>query len=256
MASEQVSSIVRALDILECFTDQSVEWTLKNLVEHLHMPTTTVFRQVSTLTKYQYLVQDPVRKSYRVGPRLLMFSSSILGQSDLRTTARPELERLSATVQETINLSVLIGNDIFYLDKVETFRSIVCNTKLGTRAYAHATSGGKALIAWQTAEYLEQYYRELPHMEKLTDRTITTAERLKVELDSVRMVGYALDDGEIEPGLVCIGAPLYDMNGKVIAAVSISGPNYRMRKDMAFMRQNVVDTALRISTLLGYRRGM
>ena len=79
MAKEQVSSILRALRILECFMDRETEWTLKELVEYLDLPTTTVFRQVSTLTERQYLIQDPVRKSYRPGPRLLLLSSAILG---------------------------------------------------------------------------------------------------------------------------------------------------------------------------------
>ena len=75
---------------------RDTEWTLKALVDHLGIPTTTVFRQVSTLVERQYLEQDPVRKSYRAGPRLILLSSVILGQSDLRRVARPELERLSA----------------------------------------------------------------------------------------------------------------------------------------------------------------
>ena len=105
MAKVQVSSILRALQILECFMDRETEWTLKELVDHLDLPSTTVFRQVSTLAERQYLVQDPVRKSYRVGPRLMLLASAILGQSDLRRVARPELEHLSDTVHETINLS-------------------------------------------------------------------------------------------------------------------------------------------------------
>ena len=117
MAKEQVSSILRALQILECFMDRETEWTLKELVDHLDLPSTTVFRQVSTLAERQYLVQDPVRKSYRVGPRLMLLASAILGQSDLRRVARPELEHLSDTVHETINLSVLLEHDIYYLER-------------------------------------------------------------------------------------------------------------------------------------------
>ena len=145
MAKEQVSSILRALQILECFMDRETEWTLKALVDHLDMPSTTVFRQVSTLAERQYLVQDPVRKSYRVGPRLMLLASAILGQSDLRRVARPELEHLSDTVHETINLSVLLEHDIFYLDKVETHRSIVCNTQIGA-GLCHQQRQGDAFL--------------------------------------------------------------------------------------------------------------
>ena len=147
MQKEPVSSILRVLQILECFMDSETEWTLKALVERLGLPTTTVFRQVSTLTAQHYLIQDPVRKSYHIGPRFMVLSSSILEQSSLRQTARPELERLSCAVQETINLSLLLEHEIFYLDKVETHRSIVCNTKVGSRVPAYATSSGKILLA-------------------------------------------------------------------------------------------------------------
>ena len=254
MAKEQVSSILRALQILECFMDRETEWTLKELVDHLDLPSTTVFRQVSTLAERQYLVQDPVRKSYRVGPRLMLLASAILGQSDLRRVARPELEHLSDTVHETINLSVLLEHDIFYLDKVETHRSIVCNTQIGGRAPAYATSAGKAMLACQSEEYIEEYCHWMTDSAvALTVGTITDPERLRQELAFARIHGYALDDGEIEEGLICVAAPVYDMNRKVVAAVSISGPDYRMREDQEVMIREARQTAQNISRLLGYR---
>lgn len=251
MAKEQVSSIIRALDILECFMDVNTEWTLKNLVEKLDMPTTTVHRQLSTLTERSYLVQDPVRKSYRVGPRLLLLSSTILSHSDLRTIARPELEKLSATVKETINLSIMLDWEIFYLDKVETFRSVVCNTKIGTRAPAHATSGGKIMMAYIGEPYVSAYCERLPSVKPLTDKTITSPERLREELAKARLSGYAIDDGEIEPELICIGAPIFGMDNRVMGSVSIAGPRFRMEQEMESMIKEVKCSAVNISRLLG-----
>ena len=254
MAKEQVSSILRVLQILECFMDSDTEWTLKALVDHLGLPTTTVFRQVSTLTERSYLEQDPVRKSYRPGPRLLMLSSAILGQSDLRRTARPELERLSDILQETINLSVLLEHDIFYLDKVETHRSIVCNTQVGSRAPAYATSAGKAMLACQSEEYIEEYCHWMADSAvALTVGTITDPERLRQELAFARIHGYALDDGEIEEGLICVAAPICDMYHRAVGAVSVSGPDYRMRADQEMMIREVCQTARNISRMLGFR---
>lgn len=254
MAKEQVSSILRALQILECFMDKETEWTLKALVEELGLPTTTVFRQVSTLAERQYLEQDPVRKSYRVGPRLMLLASSILGQSDLRQVARPELERLSSTVRETINLSVLLEQDIFYLDKVETHRSIVCNTQVGSRAPAYATSCGKIMLADLSETQLDEYCRWMKeHARALTENTITDPERLREELVQARLRGYAMDNGEIEAGLICVAAPIYDMNHHVTAAISISGPDYRMQECQALMIQEVRKTAENISRLRGWQ---
>ena len=254
MAKEQVSSILRALQILECFMDSNTEWTLKALVDHLGLPTTTVFRQVSTLADQRYLEQDPIRKSYRPGPRLLLLSSAILGQSDLRRTARPELERLSDTLKETINLSVLLEQDIFYLDKVETHRSIVCNTQVGSRAPAYATSGGKAMLACQSENYIDSYCRWMAQSARpLTANTITDPEVLRKELAFARLHGYAMDNGEIEVGLICVAAPICDMNHKAVGAVSVSGPDYRMQADQEMMIREVRQTAQNISRLLGFR---
>lgn len=251
MAKEHVSSIIRALEILECFMDSSTEWTLKNLVDHLHMPTTTVFRQISTLTERGYLVQDPIRKSYRVGPRLLLLSSTILSHSDLRTISRPELEKLSKCVKETINLSILLDQDIFYLDKVETFRSIVCNTRIGTRVPAYATSCGKIILAYKTEDFLNTYFQSLTSMHQFTEKTISSPEKLRSELVKARTLGYAVDNEEIESGLICVGAPIIGMDHSVLAAVSIAGPAFRMHEELDTMIQKVKLTAANISRLLG-----
>jgi len=276
MAKEQVSSILRALEILECFMDNETEWTLKRLVAQLDLPTTTVHRQLSTLTDRGYLVQDPVRKSYRVGPRLLLLSSTVLSHSDLRSTARPELEKLSATVKETINLSVMLDREIFYLDKVETFRSVVCNTKVGTRAPAHATSGGKIMLAFHDPDYVDAYCRDLPQMQRLTDRTVFSPDLLReqlaqaakaleeadreaaaagyeMETAQARINGFAIDDGEIEPGLICVGAPIFGLDQTVVAAVSIAGPTFRMKEELDVMTRAVKATAANISRLMGGR---
>lgn len=253
MQKEPVSSILRVLQILECFMDSETEWTLKALVERLGLPTTTVFRQVSTLTAQHYLIQDPVRKSYHIGPRFMMLSSSILEQSSLRQTARPELERLSCAVQETINLSLLLEHEIFYLDKVETHRSIVCNTKVGSRVPAYATSSGKILLAEQSESYMDEFCSWMQQNAKsFTSNTIVDPAQLRSETAQARLHGFAVDRGEIEAGLICIGAPVYDMNRRAVAAVSISGPDYRMRSDWDHMVQEVRIAAKSISSLLGY----
>lgn len=253
MAREQVSSIVKALQILECFADNETEWTLKALIKQLGIPSTTMFRQVSTLVERNYLVQDSVRKSYRAGPAFLQLSSAIVGQSDLRQSARPELERLSELVTETINLSILSAHHIFYLDKVETHRTIACTTRVGSRVPAYVTACGKAMLAYKEQRYVEEYCQWMGcHARALTENSITDPARFRNELISVRQRGYATDNGEIERGLVCVAAPVFDMNRKIAAAISISGPDYRMHEDWDLMVKNVCRSAKAISATLGY----
>ena len=241
MAREHTSSILRALQILECFMDQEKEWTLKELVNQLGLPTTTVFRHVSTLMERKYLTQDPVRKVYHVGPNLLALAGAIIGGSDLCKIARPELERLS-------------DNEIFYLDKVETQRSITCSTRVGGRVAAHATSCGKILLADRDADFLAQYCEWMKNVPPLTPKTITQPDRLLKELESARINGYAMDDGEVEQGLICVAAPVRDASGRVIAAVSIAGPDYRMEQDMEMMIHEIRQAAERISYTHGFFR--
>ena len=151
-------------------------------------------------------------------------------------------------------LSVLLEHDIFYLDKVETHRSIVCNTQIGGRAPAYATSSGKAMLSCQNEAYIDDYCQWMNRKAyPLTSNTITDSDQLRSQLVQARLNGYAMDEGEIEAGLICVAAPVYDMNRKVVAAVSISGPDYRMREDQEVMIREARQTAHNISRLLGYR---
>ena len=176
------------------------------------------------------------------------------GGSDLCKIARPELERLSDRVKETINLSILVDNEIFYLDKVETQRSITCSTRVGGRVAAHATSCGKILLADRDADFLAQYCEWMKSVPPLTPKTITQPDRLLKELESARINGYAMDDGEVEQGLICVAAPVRDASGRVIAAVSIAGPDYRMEQDMEMMIHEIRQAAERISYTHGFFR--
>lgn len=253
MAKEQVSSVARTLDILECFMDNSTDWTLKELVQQLQLPTTSVYRHLSTLTARGYLEFDPARKAYQIGPRLLQLSCKIVQSSDIRAIARPELVKLSDAVKETINLSMLLDQEreIFYLDKVETVRSVVCNTHTGSRVPAHAAGCGKVLLAYKGEEYIDAYCNAISAMKPLTAKTITTAQTLRQRLADARRLGYAIDDEEVEEGLVCVGAPIFGIDYGVIASVSIAGPAYRMNADLPHMIEMVKKTAADISRLLG-----
>ena len=160
---------------------------------------------------------------------------------------------LGDNVKETINLSVMLDREIFYLDKVETFRSVVCNTKVGTRAPAHATSGGKIMLAFHDPAYVDAYCRDLPQMQRLTDHTVFSPDLLREQLAQARINGFAIDDGEIEPGLICVGAPIFGLDQTVVAAVSIAGPTFRMKEELDVMTRAVKATAANISRLMGGR---
>ena len=110
------------------------------------------------------------------------------------------------------------------------------------------------MLSCQDAAFIDDYCEWMRRKARpLTDSTITDPDRLRDELVQARLNGYAMDVGEIETGLICVAAPIYDMNRRVVAAVSISGPDYRMRQDQEDMIREVRQTAANISRLLGYR---
>lgn len=252
MSTKQVNSVVKAIELLECFTDPRIDWTLKTLVEHLNLPKTTVYRMLSTLVDIDYLIVDPVRKTYHVGPNFLMLASCVSGQSDFRIACRPELEKLSASINESAALSKLSGINMYYLDFVEPDRPLLTTTKSGPIVPAHLTSGGKVLLSEQSESFLEKYYALLPGMEAPTSNSIRTKEALQEELKKIRSNGYSIDNEEIEEGLCCIAAPVRDRNGSVVAAISISGPAVRVRERMNDYRAKVIQSAHNLSVMLGY----
>jgi DNA-binding IclR family transcriptional regulator len=124
---------------------------------------------------------------------------------------------------------------------------------MGMRLPAHVTSVGKTLLANLTEKELNNYFTTTKELKKYTKNTITDIENLKEYLKQVREQGYALDNEEVEEGLVCVAAPIFDLNKRAIAAISISGPEFRMKPDFQKYIPHAKDTAAAISRQIGYR---
>ena len=219
---------MRGLDILECFTAIKTTWSLTDLAEELKLPMTTVHRQLQTLVSKGYIAQDPSRKMYTVGSKLILLSCQMLSKYDLRNIARPCLERLVQLVEETVHLCQLDGNEIFYVDKIEsTTQAVNCNSRIGKRIPAHSAAAGKVLLSKQSPAFIDSYCKSLLGSPAFTSKTITSPDGLREELAKVETQGFAIDNEEVEIGLVCVAMPIYDAS-QCIAAVSISGPAFRM----------------------------
>lgn len=149
MANENVNSICRVLDILECFTSKNNSWGVIELAQKLDLPASTVHRLMNTLVSRGYLAKSPHSKRYKPGSRLIWFSEAIISQYDMRNIARPYLEELAKVADETVHLCQLDHFDLFYVDKIETNHSVRCNSYMGLRIPAHASSAGKVLLAYQ-----------------------------------------------------------------------------------------------------------
>jgi DNA-binding IclR family transcriptional regulator len=162
------------------------------------------------------------------------------------------MEELAARYQETIHLAVLDGTQAVYVDKLEGRQAVrVELTSLGARLYAHCSALGKVLLAYRSEEEVKNII-QTAGLPRFTDNTITEAEDLLQNLIKIRKQGYAYDMEEILVDLCCVGAPIHNHTGQVIAAISMSIPAYRFRRSQSKYREAIVRTAKIISERLGY----
>ncbi len=253
VAAKSIGSVARALFILEQFAYDKRTWNILELAEKLAMPASTLHRQLQTLVEQGFLQQEEGGKRYQPGNRLISLSYAVMGRHDLRILARDELEKLSNRVGETIHLCQLNGLEMYYVDKVESSHSVSCTSQIGATIPAHAAGAGKVLLAYGSEEKIDNYCSHLHEFPVYTRNTIRDPEKLRAELRHIRERGYAFDNEEKEEGLFCVAAPIWDANGKIFAALSISGPTFRLAGQTDHYIALVRESCLNISRIMGYR---
>jgi len=242
----------RALKILSVLADGEPR-SLQEISEAVELSPSTAFRLLSTLARYKF-VQKDVLNRYGLGLACLELASAYYTSNDLRKVALPELEALRDDVKETVHLAILDNMEVVYLEKLPGLHAIgLMGSRVGGRAPAYCTGVGKVLLAFSNARAIREHFLSHP-FRPFTMKTITTIEALEKELENVRQKGYALDRGEHEFEVRCVAAPIYDINGNVVAAISISGPAGRMEplENNQELIQKVCQTARAISEKLGY----
>lgn len=250
-------AIERGCRVLDVLGSGRQSYALRDLSQALNLPKPTVHRILATYCRFGYVMQDDVTKEYRLGFRLVELGQVVLNGIQLRKEAHPFLHQLATQVQETVHLTYLEGDEIVYVDKVEKIndpKGLRMASRVGMRNFAHSCAVGKMLLALlpdaQRDELLAK--KGLPRM---TKNTIVDPVRFKRHLLRVKKQGYAIDKEENEEGITCVAAPLRNSQGKVVAAISISAPSFRMSQTRIEneLKVAVIETAFRISRKLGYR---
>ncbi len=221
-------AIQRALDVLEAFTDQRPELTLKDLSLFLGVPESSLFRTLLTLESRGYLIQRP-DGSYCLPPKLLYGRLHERAEA-LRQRLRPYLESLARRFDETASLAYLFGDRIQVLDTVETFQEVRLTNKPGRVLPPHCSSLGKAITAFQPPERIDRIL-EVYGLFRRTDKTIVDRQALLVEFQEIRRRGYAVDREESVTGGMCLGAPVREGDTPVVASISVSVPMVRMNAE-------------------------
>jgi len=248
-----IQSVDRAVSLLEAIAEAGGECTLTQLSHRTQLNISTCHHLLSTLVARGYVAKVPVRRSYALGARILFLSNACLRQVDLPARAAPFIEKINERTGETVHLAVLQGDAMMKVAKRESRHPVRVDTgTLGKTDAAHATASGKAMLAWLPEDDM---HRVLAHgLTRFTPKTICEWPNLIEALRHVRRNGYAIDDEEYQPGVICIGAPIRDHNGAVVGAISASTPTMRANDEhLTLMRSEVIAAARALSTEFGHQ---
>lgn len=235
-----VQAVDRALDVLEAFHGGE-ETSLNAISKRVGLNKSRTFRLLCTLSRRGYVERTPNGLGYTLG--LKLFERAAHFRRDLKQSALPFMDRLRKEFNETVNLAVIHAGKLLYLNILESSQPFRMAAVVGSQMPIHTTSLGKSMMAYSHEDEFASLVKALAPNE---------SRRLKKDLDAVRERGYACDREENEPGVSCIGAPIFDDTERPVAAISISGPTGRMTTQEREMGVALTGSCREISRQLGF----
>jgi len=217
-----VQPVLKAMQVLQLVCEAAEPVSLNQLVRDAGLPKTTVFRYLRTLTTLGFVEHDAEADRYRPGIGLWRLSHASSPYETLRQACKPQMKQLRQRFNETINLGIVSGGQVFYLDVLESERSLRMQSSVGATDPLHSTALGKVFLAFRPANQRAMLVPAV--LPKMTENTITDRAILLEQLEIIRTTGYAIEIGENEEGSYCIAAPILDSRGVAIAAMSLSAP--------------------------------
>jgi IclR family pca regulon transcriptional regulator len=250
-------SLERGLAVLSAFRTGRTLLGVSDLAREVGLSRSTTHRYIATLAGLGYLDQDPSTRKYRLGPRVLDLGFSAINSMDLRELAVPHLQALSDETGHTVNMAVLDGPDIVYIERCRTSRQgqrdIDLNLHVGSRLPAYCTSMGKVLLASLTKSALRDVLKRTQFARR-GPNTLTGQADLLAELERVRTAGLAVNNEELAYGLRSIAAPVHSQSGDVVAAINLAVHRSMVSFDelLARLGPPLQRTAAEISDRIGY----
>ena len=246
---EGAQSIERLISILECFTLERPELPLGDVAETAKLPKPTVFRMLHALKQYHYIEQDERSGLYRLGFRLYALGAIVASQMDLRRTALPIMQDLAEQTKETVNLNIVDRSERVCIELVEGSQGIRNFVRIGARNSLLSGASGKVLLAHLDAAQAETVL-QLEFPDQPRDQALRT--RLFEENAKVRETGVAISFSQRVSGAAGISCPIYDRTQTVVAGLTVSGPEERIRGQSETIVRLLKDAASRLSERLGY----
>jgi len=249
-----VPAVDRAIRVLELLSAAPQGLSLAQLAAQTGVPKSTMFRILHTLHRNTLIVEDPERKLFTLGMRLLEWGNAALARIDLKTLAHPHLVKLAHETRESFYLALLDHDEVILIDRADTPEMWKLVTRLGYRSPFHCTATGLVIAADMKPEEVERLI-ERHGLKRFTPKTITSPLKLKKRLAEVRQAGFAIVDGEYKLDLFAIAVPIWDHTGKVVGSLMTAIPSVRGSKDKKLV-ESLIDVLKReafvISKVMGY----
>lgn len=251
--SPTIGSVEKAVGLLKILGDGTPEAGVSELARRLHVHKSTASRLLVTLEHGGLVERDPRTEKYRLGFELVRLAGQVQHHVELAELARGDLEALAEAAGETVNLAVADGDQVINVYQVSSRHLVKDTNWVGRRTPYHCAANGKVLLAWRSEAEIARTL--LGRLERFTPNTISSRRDLLAGLTRVREEGYAAAIEELEIGLIAIAAPVRDGRGEVVAAVSVSGPSYRITAPrIPELAAQAVRAGERISKRLGWVR--
>lgn len=249
-----INSLARGLSILEVFDVAKPRMGISDLSRKTGLSKSTVFRLVHTLRNLGYIVRVGKENKYTLGPKVLTLGFAVLSSFELREVAQPYLMELSRKRTVTVNLAVLDGWRLIYVERIKTHQIVNINLHVGSRLELYNTAMGRVLAAFQNKNWLSGYLRYLKQLREAKEYWKDNGKKLFNILEEVRKNDFAINNEELTPGLRSVAAPVRNREGHIVGAVNIavSSSLYSLPKLKQELISPLRKTTLAISAALGY----
>ncbi|HSH88600.1 MAG TPA: IclR family transcriptional regulator [Ramlibacter sp.] len=242
------NTLIKGLQLLEFLARSETPLGVTELAGSLELGKSNVHRLLQALVELGYVQKNDTRGTYQATLKLWELGTALEGRLKIKAVARDAMERLLKETRETVHLSVLDGDEVVYIHKLDSPEPVRAYSEIGGRAPAYCVATGKAILAWQDENYLNGLSRRLT---RHTEKTITKPADFLHELERIRSAGYAVNRGEWRETVWGVASPIITADGGVLAAIGISGPSARIKPTMLKrLASDVMAAAEKISSQL------
>jgi len=251
-AESSLKSLTKVMRVLDVFSTVDRALSLADIGQRTGFPKSTAHRLLAAMREAGLLDQDRERDRYRLGMKLFELGNIVLANMELHREARPFVDALTRQSGQAVHLAVFDGHRALVIHRADASPEKGQPTALIEQAPVHCTSVGKAILAFQSPTTIDRVIAV--GLVRYTDATVTDPDQLRAQLAEIRARGYALDEGEHQPGVRCVAAPIRDQSGRVIAGISITGPFWRLPlSEVEGLAKVAIHYANAISLAVGYR---